>query len=308
MQRLDIVSVCYNCGSDIALVIEDLRKGDFPLEKIRFIIVDNASADDSVERLKAIEGLDIKIIESPKNLGFGAGCNLAIKFLTAPNTLLLNPDVNLYANSITSLLAFSVAHPAALIWGGRTLNAKGNDDGKSAWREPSLRGIACWALFVDVLLKKLGRPIPDAYKLNAEDRYIRVDAISGCFFLIDTALLKKLNGFDQRFFMYSEEIDLCRRARALGAQPLSTTTAKIVHHGSQTLNSINKLNFLYFHKLKYAQKHWPEYKFKAARTLIRLATHLRIIAFSAVGIFKSSTAPEKKLWADFLKVQKDWRF
>ena len=191
---------------------------------------------------------------------------------------------------------------------GRALDAQGLDDGKGAWREPTLLGIACWALFIDVLLKKLGWSIPDGYKLKAKDKYIQADAISGCFFLIDTGLLKKLNGFDPRFFMYSEEIDLCRRAREMGAKPLSTTTAKIIHHGSQTLNSINKLNYLYYHKLKYSQKYWGKHKFKVAKLLVRLATHFRIVIFSALAVFKSSTISKKQLWVDFLKIQKGWKF
>jgi len=308
LENIDIVIVCYNCGADIVSVLEDIRRGDYPLEKIRFLIVDNASADDSLLLLREVKNLNVEIIASPKNLGFGAGCNLARRFLAAPKTLFLNPDVHLYKDSIKNLLTFSVDNPKALIWGGRTLDSDGKDDGKGAWREPTLRGVLAWAFFLDLLTKKIGLPSTDAYQFNSTTPFIRADAISGCFFLIDTSVFNRLNGFDERFFMYSEEIDLCRRARDIGAAPVSTNAARIVHHGSKTLNSISKLNLLYYHKLKYFQKHWSIQKFKFAQKAIFLGTLFRVVAYSTTAFFMPSKKPRKELWLNFLKIQNDWRF
>lgn len=307
MQKIDIIIVCYNCGSDIVSLVDELRVGDYPLEKIRFLIVDNASADDSLELLNKISGVNIQIIESKVNVGFGAGCNLALEKLSSSKTLLLNPDVNLFSNSITELLRFSLNHPDSKIWGGRTLNSAGLDDGFGAWREPTLLGLIYWAFFIDLIRKKMGLRNIDAYKLNVNDEYISVDAISGSFFLIETSVLKALNGFDERFFMYSEEIDLCRRARSIGATPKSCTSAKIIHHGSQTLDSISRLNFLYHHKLKYFKKYWPKSKLSIASHTIRLATLLRILSYYVISIFDPSKKKQHLLWLSFLSVQKKWK-
>lgn len=308
MERIDIVIVCYNCGSDIASLIEEIRLGEYPLDKIRFLIVDNASADNSLAILKKASGIDIRIIESQKNLGFGAGCNLTLDYLSASKTLFLNPDVNLYPDSIKKLLAFSSEHPNAKIWGGRTLNSAGKDDGFGAWREPTLTGLVYWAFFIDILRKRIGLPSVDAYELDNTAEFINADAISGSFFLIETSTFKALNGFDERFFMYSEEIDLCRRARDIGASPKSSTSAKIIHHGSQTLDSINRLNFLYYHKLKYFQKHWSNSKFIIAKHTIRLATLLRLASYSILSISDPSKKPQQQLWLNFLKIQQNWKF
>lgn len=307
MERIDIIMVCYNCGSDIVSAIEEIRLGEYPLEKIRFFIVDNASADNSLDALKKLQGLNITIIESKKNIGFGAGCNLAMNHLSSPKTLLLNPDVNLFSDSIFKLLDFSNKHPSSKIWGGRTLNTSGQDDGYGAWREPTLLGLISWALFIQVFRGKFGLPDYDSYPISRNSELV-VDAISGSFFLIETKLFKALNGFDERFFMYSEEIDLCRRAREIGAKPKSSSNAKIIHHGSQTLDSINRLNLLYFHKLKYFQKHWSNYKFQLARCIVYLATLFRITIYSVISVFDKSKKSQQKLWTSFLDIQKGWRF
>ncbi|MEM5550491.1 glycosyltransferase family 2 protein [Pseudoalteromonas neustonica] len=305
MDKITIVIVCYNCGEDIFNAITDIKNGYYENNHLQIIVVDNDSHDDSVALLRNIEGFDLKIIESKNNLGFGSGCNLALPHIKANKTLFLNPDVRLNETSITSLVDFSNSHPNAKVWGGQTINPQGQIDGQNAWREPSLRGVLSWSFFGDILLKKLSRRIPDAYTTDEINRLPYVDSISGCFLLMDTDLLKELNGFDERFFMYSEEVDLCRRARKLGAKPMSTSQAVIVHEGSKTITSQNKLNFLYHSKLKYCKKYWNPLSYSIARLSLFCGAVLRAFAYSLLSFQKLNRA-EAKVWWMFCRQQLKW--
>ena len=303
---LNIVIVCYNCGSDIANALSDIKAGSFDTTKIKFIIVDNNSQDNSISILEKIKNLDIEIIASNKNLGFGAGCNLAIDKLTFSKTLFLNPDVRLNKDSLKNLFDFSISNPSARIWGGQTVNLQGQNDGQNAWREPTLKGVLSWSFFGDILLKKLSLRIPDAYTSEEIKESPYVDSISGCFLLMETELFKELGGFDERFFMYSEEVDLCRRARDLGAKPMSTNKAVILHEGSKTITSINKLNFLYLSKLKYCKKHWNIVFYYIARTSIFVGSSMRALLYCILS-FNSKNRAEAKIWLNFCSEQLKWK-
>ena len=82
-----------------------------------------------------------------------------------------------------------------------------------------------------------------------------MDVVSGCFFLIDTKFWTELNGFDERFFLYSEEVDLCLRARHLGADPHIINAAKIKHARGTASHDRDRMKLLVNSKLLYWQKH-----------------------------------------------------
>ncbi|WP_237068050.1 glycosyltransferase family 2 protein [Microbulbifer guangxiensis] len=306
---INIVIVCYNCGRDILKLVGDLRSGDYPTDRLSLTIVDNASADDSVELLRRIEGIPSVLIEAGRNLGFGAGCNLAVRHIAGDGLILfLNPDVRLRRDSLTALIRGFYQYPLSGIWGGLTCNADGEPDGKSAWREPSLLGLAAWSFFLDAALRPFGFPGVEAYSPRALLQGPRVDAVSGCFFLIDNDLFHRLGGFDERFFLYSEEIDLCRRARLLGAQPQIIPAAQVMHTGSVTLTSENKLRHLYYSKLLYFRKHWSPVPFRIARMVLNVGTLLRLTALSVLSPLRRDFNHRRKAWWNFFKQQLSWKF
>lgn len=309
LPSINIVIVCFNCGRDILNLVGDIRHGDYPLEKLSLTIVDNASADDSVELLRGIEGVERVLIESGRNLGFGAGCNLAVRHIAGEGPILfLNPDVRLRPESLSALIRGYREHPLSGIWGGLTLDQDDKPDGKSAWREPSLLGLAAWSFFFDAMLRPFGFTGVEAYSRRALLQGPQVDAVSGCFFLIDSDLFHRLGGFDERFFLYSEEIDLCRRARLLGAQPKIIPAARVMHSGSVTLTSEAKLRHLYYSKLLYFRKHWSPLPFRFARILLNAGTLLRLSALSVLAPLRRDFNHRRKAWWNFFKQQLSWKF
>ncbi|MCA0902159.1 glycosyltransferase family 2 protein [Microbulbifer agarilyticus] len=301
--RLNIVIVCYNCGADIVRLLADIDDGDLPLASMEFFVVDNASMDDSLSILRPLAP-KIHLIESEKNIGFAAGCNLGAAAIdnSAP-ILFLNPDVRLQHDSLSNLLTFAAATPGAGIWGGVTCDEQGEYDGKSAWREPSLIDLLSWSLGADFLLRRTFGRTSAGYSPRALCKGASVDAVSGCFLLIDQALFRLLNGFDEGFFLYSEEIDLCRRARGLGAQPRVTGNAVVLHAGSKTLSGINKLNYLYRSKLQYFAKHGSPVTVAVARVLIALGSAIRFAAFSALVQIGKGSREQQSVWKQFLDDQ-----
>ncbi|WP_226666430.1 glycosyltransferase family 2 protein [Microbulbifer aggregans] len=319
MQRsseLNIVIVCYNCGVEICRLLADIVEGDLPLESINFFVVDNASSDDSRTLLRALQLPRIHLIESEHNLGFAAGCNLGARAITNLGTktdankapiLFLNPDVRLQHDSLSNLLTFARENPHCGIWGGFTCNTQGELDGKSAWREPALLDLVCWSLGLDRLFSRVLGRTSGGYSRRSLQKSGEVDAISGCFLLIDHTLFRRLDGFDEDFFLYSEEIDLCRRARCLGARPRVTERALIMHAGSQTLSGFNKLNHLYRSKVRYFHKHGSALKVAVARRLIALGSQLRFLGFAVLSLGDSRFVSRRDLWRNFIASQRQWK-
>lgn len=310
VQTIGLVSISYNCGQDIANLINRLLAGPRTEYQLQFFVVDNASSDDSLEHLNAIESDVVTVIPSDKNVGFGPGCNLAFEQAKhCDKILLLNPDVELFDDSIDQLVQFSDQRPDAKIWGGLTLDEQHQPDGKNAWREPSLAHVAAWAFHLDHLfIKSKGYSLAAHPKTLAQrgDGYL-ADAVSGCFLLIDNALLQSLGGFDERYFMYSEEIDLCRRAREQGAQPQVCTQAKLIHAGSATVSSLNKLRFLYGSKLKYYAKHWSAPVAMVAKGLTYFGAANRAALHFMMGLFKPASKNQARQWWAVMTEPEIWR-
>lgn len=314
--ELNIVIVCYNCGAEICRLLEDITDGDQPLESINFVVVDNASSDDSLTLLRTLRSPRINLIESGENLGFAAGCNLGADAISKSSAgpdavqapiLFLNPDVRLQHDSLRNLLTFSRENPDCGIWGGFTCNTLGELDGKSAWREPALFDLVCWGFGLDSLFRRILGRTSGGYSTRSLQKNSSVDAVSGCFLLIDQALFRQLDGFDEDFFLYSEEIDLCRRARSLGARPRVTERALIMHAGSQTLSGFNKLNHLYRSKLRYFRKHGSDLQVAMAQRLIALGSQLRFFAFAVLSLGRSRFVSRRDLWRNFVASQRQWK-
>ncbi len=309
-RRVCIVFVSYNCGGDIVSLITRLKQRAIAGYDIEYVVVDNASADDSVLQLQTIVGPDVTLVPSTENLGFGRGCNLGFEHCQdADLVLLMNPDVEVFDDSVENLLRCSQQHPQAGIWGGVTLDHDRRPDGANAWREPTLMHSLAWATYADQVIMKVTGTSVAAYpkRLAEQTTPYAVDAVSGCFLLIERPLLDRLGGFDERFFMYSEEIDLCRRARELGARPTVCPAATLVHEGSATVTSINRLRFMQRSRLQYFQKHRGRAGSLAAWVLAYLGVMVRVVGFGLSSLINASSKAKLNLWRAIALDRSIWR-
>jgi len=207
-------------------VFAETRETEFEL-----LVVDNASSDGSADAIEAEFGDRVRLIRSVENLGFAGGNNLAAEEARGELFLLLNPDTVVLRRAIDRLVAFARERPQAGIWGGRTVFADGTLNPASCWRRMTLWGLLSCAAGLSSVFRSSPIFNPEAYGGWARDAIRQVDIVSGCFLLIRRSLWEELAGFDRAFFMYGEEADLCLRARRLGARPVVTPEATIIHYG-----------------------------------------------------------------------------
>jgi len=229
---------------------------------IRFSVTcaDNSNNSDEKQELEAFQQqshLELRLLFSKKNLGFGRAINAAAQDISFDYLWLVNPDVTLFSSTFDKLLTAATTAPTQGIWGGITLTDEQQADHRHAWREPSLWSTAGWAFGLSKVIRTHGW-WHDHYQYDASHNLTQsysVDSVTGCCFLISKELWNKLNGFDNDFFLYSEETDLCRRARHVGFQPTVVPTALLLHSSVGTKGNSQRLTLIYHAKLLYAAKH-----------------------------------------------------
>ena len=180
---------------------------------------------------------NLQLIENKENSGFPKGNNIGVAAAKGEYILLLNSDTVVLDRAVDRLMTFAHATPQAGIWGGRTVFGDGRLNIGSAWGRQTVWSAFCFASGLSLLFSRLTLFDPEAMRGWDRGSEREVDIVSGCFLLIDRPLWDDLGGFDQAFFMYAEEADLCLRARARGARPRVSPAATIVHYGGASATS-----------------------------------------------------------------------
>ncbi len=270
------------------------------------IVLDNASSDGSAAAIMTEFGNQICFIASEKNLGFAAGNNLAAEHARGQFLLLLNPDTVVLDGAVDRLLEFAEANPNAGIWGGRTVFADGSLNPGSCWSRQTLWSLVAQVSGLSSLFRKTTVCNPEGIgSWNRADAR-PVDIVSGCFLLTTRQLWNDLKGFDPDFFMYGEDADLCLRARTLGAHPLVTGSAVIVHHGggSERIRS-DKIVRLLQAKTLLIEHHFPSVSRRLGFWLLSLWPLTRFWAHSVINLF--SPSPGRRVWQEVWCRRSEWR-
>lgn len=231
--RIDVIVVCWNDKDKITVALDSV----FALSEVRHdasfanvVISDNGSTDGSREFLRERYGDRITIVENGRNLGFAAACNRAFSATSAPYVFLLNPDAELKDYALASIVAFMDARPTCGIAGSRTYNLDGSVQQScgefDTWIGAFLRSSA-WG--------EIGpfRPFANGAKLRdfGYDRAQRVDLAIGAALAIRRTLIDAIGPFDERFFLYHEEVDFAKRAADAGWETWFVPASEAVHEG-----------------------------------------------------------------------------
>jgi N-acetylglucosaminyl-diphospho-decaprenol L-rhamnosyltransferase len=244
---VDVVVVSYNSQGDLRECVEPLAA----VENVQVIVVDNASTDGSLE---VIADLPIARIAREQNEGFGAGCNTGWRAGRAPYVLLLNPDARIDVDSLGRLVAALEAVPGAGAIAPRITHIDGRLD-HSQRRFPRLRSTYARALFLHRLFPTSAWVDEVVRDTAAYAKPGSPDWVSGACILVRRSVLEELDGFDEGFFMYCEDIDLCRRLRDAGHELLYEPAATVVHEGGASAPRASLLPVLAASRLRYAAKH-----------------------------------------------------
>ena len=244
---MDVVIVSYNSGHVLRACVEPLAS----LEGVKVVIVDNASSEGGLD---AVEGLPVELIRLSRNGGFAHGCNAGWRAGDAPYVLFLNPDARIDEASLERLAAVLDQTPNASAVGPRI----GRSDGMldfSQRRFPRLRSTYAQALFLHRIFPRASWSDEVIRDERAYERRGTPDWLSGACILVRRPALEKLGGWDDGFFMYSEDIDLCRRIRDIGDVIVFEPDARAVHEGGASAPRSSLLPILAESRLRYAVKH-----------------------------------------------------
>jgi N-acetylglucosaminyl-diphospho-decaprenol L-rhamnosyltransferase len=252
---LDIVIVNWNTGNCLRACLNSLATAGSGLRLGKVVVVDNASRDGSVEQLPAHP--DLVLLRNPENVGFAAACNQGSRVGSAPYLLFLNPDTALLPDTLRSALIFMEGPEGARydICGGSVLNVDGTP-GISASRFPTLANVMTGTLGLDRFMRRLVAP----RHLQADEMGSSgpVDQVIGAFFLVRRSLFERLQGFDERYYLYYEEVDFCMRAASLGARAFLHSETTLHHVGNVSAKQSGGRAL--FHSLRsrtlYAARHW----------------------------------------------------
>ena len=220
MAKLTISIVNFNAGEYLLNCLKSIKDVEDEVN-MEVFVVDNNSSDRSIEKAQK-EFPKYKYILNIENLGFGKAHNLVLKNLNTEYILILNPDVELKKGDLKEMLNYmeenkevGASSPEIILTNGvRDLTAH--------------RGFPTpWASFKYFLFKD-----DSLYHLTNFDltKIHEVDAITGAYFLTRKSVLEKVGFFDEDYFMYAEDLDLCYRIKKAGYKIMYVPTVKVLHH------------------------------------------------------------------------------
>jgi GT2 family glycosyltransferase len=203
--------VAYRSASELTGCLDSIAL-DAP-EGARVVVVDNASPDDSAT-VAASHVLSPRIVISEKNLGFGGGCNLGVADSTADALFFLNPDARLRPGVSAFLPGALDADRSLGVVAPRVIDPTGESRASSAGAEPTVRSTIGHFLAL-ARLPGMGRFFTSVFVVDGS-LPVRPDWVSGAAMLVRKSAFDQIGGFDERIFMYMEDVDLCRRLREQG--------------------------------------------------------------------------------------------
>ncbi|MGZ4959595.1 MAG: glycosyltransferase family 2 protein [Methylomonas sp.] len=255
---LSIIIVNWNAGDQLIEAVASIA--EFHHELIAtVIVVDNASTDNSLVLVENIQKwpFQLQIIRNTNNRGFAAACNQGAAMATTPYLLFLNPDTRLFTNSLSRPLAFmeDKDNLNVGICGIQLIDEEGHVT-RSCARFPTLFTFFIQALGLNKLpgLRQFSLHMSE---WNHADTRV-VDHVIGAFFLVRRSLFDKLKGFDERFFVYLEDLDFSRRAALLGYNTIYLAEAQAFHAGGGTSRQVKAARLFYSlrSRMLYGFKHF----------------------------------------------------
>jgi N-acetylglucosaminyl-diphospho-decaprenol L-rhamnosyltransferase len=231
--RVDVIVVCWNDKEKIATALDSvfaLSEVQADPELANVVVSDNGSADGSREFITERYGGRVRIVENGANLGFAAACNRAFAATSSEYVFLLNPDAELKDGALRQIVAFMDTHPKCGIAGSRIYNYDGSVQQSvgefDTWAGAFLRSSA-WGEWPPFRRFANGAGLRDFHY----DQPRKVDLAIGAALAIRRAAIEQVGPFDERFFLYHEEVDFAKRAADAGWETWFVPASEAVHEG-----------------------------------------------------------------------------
>ena len=243
MPRLSIIIVTYNARADVERCLESLVR-DAPAVDHEIVVVDNASTDDTPRAVRA-RWPGVRVIDAGGNLGFSRANNLGIRQSFGELVLLLNGDTIVPAGAIDALVAALDRRPDVAVVGPRLVDGQGRAELSFGTM------ISPWA----ELRQKL-RARGNVERLTSRER--EADWVSGACLLVRRADAEAAGLLDERYFLYTEDVDFCAAIRSRGRRILFTPASQVVHlrgRSRQTAPAAAEAAYRRSHLAFYAKHH-----------------------------------------------------
>jgi GT2 family glycosyltransferase len=259
------IVVNYNAGPELRRALESLAD-ELSALHWEAVVVDNASSDGSPD-LAAGFGPCVRLLRNERNVGFARGVNQGLAATSGALVLIMNPDCRLERGAVASLRRELERSDACAMTGPRILDPDGSEQGNARGDPDMFTG-----LFGRTTLLRRALPgLPVSRRNVISDAAVRkgktsvkVDWLSGACMLARRAALHAVQGFDERYFLYWEDADLCRRLRNEGYEVRYVPGATAVHRVGQSSRSARAVALEAFHESAYlyyathvAARSWP---------------------------------------------------
>jgi N-acetylglucosaminyl-diphospho-decaprenol L-rhamnosyltransferase len=268
MASVSVVVVTYNALPLLEKSLESVREYET-------IVVDHGSTDGTVDFVRD-RFPEARVIEQ-ENLGFGAGNNTGMRAASGDFFLLLNADAWIVGDAVERLVGFAEGRPEAAVVGPKLLNPDGTLQ-RSVRGFPSVWRIATEYLFLRKLAPR-SRLFNAFYGAGFDHESVReAEFLGGACLLVRREAFAAVGGFDEDFFMMSEEVDWCYRFRQAGWKVLFYPGAEVVHVLTSSANPAMFRHLVRGH-LRFLAKHRGAREAERARRLMLVALRLRGLVF-----------------------------
>ncbi len=249
------------------------------------IVVDNASTDGSIELLRS-RYPNVRVIPNPVRDGYGRSHNRAIAESTGQYVLILNEDMEMLRDAIQKMVLKARAVNDLGVLGCRILNPDKSLQ-HSCFRAPRLLSELFEAVVPYTVAFK-DSPLRSKMYEWQHDTEREVDIVLGCCMLLPRRTLDMVGAFDPDFYIFSEEHDLCKRARDHGLKVLFTPDAEMIHFGGQTTKhmSLRMALIQLESRIRYFRKHHGRAQALLLRAILVLAAALRLAGWTLVYLFR----------------------
>ena len=305
--KLSIVILCWNDIKVIGPCLQSIYDSTHSTE-FEVIVSDNGSTDGSIEHIRK-EFRQVHVIENGVNLRFAKGNNVGFRASQGEYVLILNPDTIIHDGTLDNMVKYADKHSEAGAFGCRVLNSDGT---YQACIRPlhTVRSEWCQALCIGRLAHVSDWFHPGSYVGWNGETERRVGWLAGCFILVRADLLKRLGGFDEQFFYYYEDTDLCRRIWESGSSILYTPDFTITHLGGQsTVGRFDRLTFALDGEITrylYFYKYYGIKGLRSCRKASLVGLSLRRLGYGLMQLIKPTEEHGKRL--EVLRTLFEWNY
>jgi len=286
--ELSIVIISFNTEKLLKNCLDSILKNTANL-RYEIIVVDNASLDASVQVVEKLQKRfkNIKLIKNKENLGFSGANNLGIKVAKGKFILLLNSDTIIHDNLLFEMIGWMQKNPKAGIVSCNLKNKDGSLQGTGGYF-PTLSRVFSWMFFLDDIpfldyIIKPFHPMHEKSPIYRGNHFYRkerqLDWVTGAFMLIRKEVFEDVGYFDEDYFMYTEEVDLCFRAKKAGWEIWYLPNWSITHFGGASSSREFPIISEYKSVKLFYKKHFPAWQFSFLRLFLKCGALLRMVVF-----------------------------